>query len=79
MITPASIGASAGGVLTVVVLLVFAWVGLVLISEDLWDSYHSTDRIRLAGRDDQDLNFKAALDCGPLPPYTQERDEGAVR
>lgn len=29
----------------------------------------------LAGPDDQDLDFTAALRAGPLPPYSDEREE----
>lgn len=57
------------------------WLAIVLTGLVTWASIRTAgerrrqDRIPLAGPDDQDLDFAAALRPGPFPPYAEEREE----
>lgn len=68
-----AVATSASGVALLVAKLGLLWVALVVCAEKIVDDLPAR-RIRLAGRDDSRLNFRAALDCGPLPPYRDETD-----
>jgi hypothetical protein len=65
----ASVLTSAFGVVGLVLALAFLWLGLVLVAEDGYETYCRPDRVRLAGHDDRDIDFAAALRAGPFPPY----------